>query len=326
MSEIIHEISIVIPVYQGETTLEPLIKEIELLTHFQRTPDGHNFRVTEVILVHDGAVDNSDIVMESIAARHPFVSLIWLSRNYGQHSATLAGMASTSSEWVVTMDEDGQHNPNDIGKMLDKAIESGAQLIYAKPINAPPHGRLRNKLSDLAKWIFVNLLGNQQIGRFHSFRFLRGEIARSLAAYCGVGVFLDVALSWVVACSGSCPVMLRKESSRRSGYNFLKLTAHFLRLVLSSGTKPLRFISFLGLFSILLGLFISLYALWGRLTARVPVQGWTSLIIVVCLFSGLILFSLGIIAEYIGLISNITMGRPLYLTVSRPNRNKVRRI
>jgi glycosyltransferase involved in cell wall biosynthesis len=67
-----------------------------------------------------------------------FVTPIWLSRNFGQHAATLAGMASTNGDWVVSLDEDGQHDPRDIGHMLKVAVKQDAQLVYAQPINEPP--------------------------------------------------------------------------------------------------------------------------------------------------------------------------------------------
>src|SRR5262245_28835570 len=120
-SPVAHRVAIVVPVYQGERTLGPLVEEMEPLTRPQRTPQGHLFQIAEVVLVHDGAVDNSDVVMESLADRYPFVRLIWLARNFGQHAATLAGVSSTASEWIVTMDEDGEHNPADVGRLLDRA-------------------------------------------------------------------------------------------------------------------------------------------------------------------------------------------------------------
>jgi glycosyltransferase involved in cell wall biosynthesis len=313
----------VIPVYQGEFTLEPLLAEIEPLTHPQRTPRGQAFRVSEVILVHDGAKDNSDVIMENLAGRYPFVKLIWLARNFGQHPATLAGAASTTAEWVVTIDEDGRQNPADIGKFLDQAFETGAQLVYAAPTNARPHGRLRNLMSSFVKGFLIFLfVSNRAIRRFNSFRLVNGEIARSLAAYCGHNVYLDVALSWVVDRSAYCSVQLRAESGTRSGYSFRRLVSHFLRLMLTAGMRPLRFISLLGLMAILVAMGISLFALWEWLTGQVPVQGWTSLMIVLCFFAGCILFSLGVIAEYLGMVLSMAVGRPLYLVVSRPNRKR----
>lgn len=320
----VHLISVVVPVYQGEKTLESLVAEIEPLTQEESTPCGHRFRIAEVILVHDGAIDNSDRVMEVLAARFGFVKLVWLSRNFGQHPATLAGMAGTTGDWIVSLDEDGQQNPQDIGKMLDVALRESAPLVYARPTNEPPHGWFRNRMSGLVKWLSVMVFGGGDIGRFNSFRLIDGEVGRSLAAYCGNSVYLDVALGWVVSRRGYCPVLVREGSRRPSGYSMGKLAGHFLRLLLTSGTKPLRFIAVMGVFSIVLAAAISVYALYQKFTANVPVQGWTSTMVVICIFAGCILFSLGVIAEYLGVVLTMTMGRPLYLVVSRPRRKVVR--
>jgi glycosyltransferase involved in cell wall biosynthesis len=321
----VQTISIVVPVYQGELTLEPLLAEIEPLTTSQSTPGGVLFRVSEVILVHDGAIDGSDAVMSTLAARLPFVTPIWLSRNFGQHAATLAGMASTDGDWVVTLDEDGQHDPRNIIRLLDVAVEKDVQLVYAQPTNQPSHGWVRNCFSALAKWIFNNLLGHSHIGEFNSFRLMKGEIARGLAAYCGHGVYLDVALSWVVARGAHCAVLLRTERGRPSTYTYRTLARHFWNLVLTSGTGPLRFVALLGIASVLLGVVVSAYGVWGRLTGRAEVPGWASLLIVVSLFSGLTLFSLGVLAEYLGIAITMALGKPLYLIISRPRRGGPRR-
>ena len=321
----VQAISIVVPVYQGEFTLESLLEEIEPLTTTQSTPGGVQFRVSEVILVHDGAIDGSDAVMSALASRLPFIIPVWLSRNYGQHAATLAGMASTSGDWVASLDEDGQHNPADIVHMLDVAAGKDVQLVYAQPLNPPPHGAVRNFFSAMAKRSFKNFLGHGHIGEFNSFRLIRGEIARGLAAYCGNGVYLDVALSWVVARSAHCPVMLRTERGRPSAYSYRKLAHHFWTMVLTSGTGPLRLVALIGVLSVFLALALTAYTLWGKLTGRVEVTGWASLLIVVSLFSGLILFSLGVLAEYLGIAVTMALGKPLYLISSRPNRGVRRR-
>ena len=137
-----HRISIVIPVYQGERTLAALVKEIALLAVPTSTADGHEFQVSEVLLVNDHGPDRSDAVIRELAAAHDFVRPVWLSRNFGQHPATLAGMASSSGDWLVTMDEDGQHDPADIGAFLDVALKKSSQLVYADPVNRPPHHKI----------------------------------------------------------------------------------------------------------------------------------------------------------------------------------------
>jgi polyisoprenyl-phosphate glycosyltransferase len=318
-------ISLVIPVYRGETTLRTLIEEISPLTLPQVTPVGASFVICEVLFVHDCGPDRSDMVMEGLADQYPFVRPVWLSRNYGQHAATMAGMASATGDWVVTIDEDGQQNPADIGHMLDIAINASLQLVYAQPANPPPHGWLRNTFSRLAKTIANKLLGNSQVVKFNSFRLVDGEVARTLAAYCGSGVYLDVGLFWIAGRIGHCPVQLRRELDRPSGYSYFKLLEHFWNLVLTTGTRPLRLITLMGLSSLFLAIAISTYALYGKLFLNTSVQGWTSLLIVVSFFSGATLISLGVIAEYLAVTMGIVMGKPLYVVVSKPTRPVIHR-
>jgi undecaprenyl-phosphate 4-deoxy-4-formamido-L-arabinose transferase len=318
-------VSIVIPVYAGEKTLPTLINEIAPLAQLQTSPGGRDFVVCELLLVHDCGPDRSDTTIEALAAQHAFVQPVWLSRNYGQHAATMAGMASATGDWVVTVDEDGQQDPADIGKMLDFAADSSSMLVYAKPVNPPPHGWLRNTLSKAAKAISTRLLGNRSLGSFNSFRLVDGEIARTLAAYCGNGVYLDVGLFWITGRIGHCPLRLRNELSRPTGYSYWKLLGHFWGLVLTTGTRPLRCITILGFVSILLAMAIAAYALWGKFVGQVPVQGWASLLIVVSFFSGSILAALGVIAEYLAVTMGIVMGKPLYVVSTKPTRPDLRR-
>ena len=315
----IHQISLVIPVYRGENTLATLMQEIAALTTEQTSPGGAHFLISEVLLVHDCGPDRSDKTIETLAAQYAVVRPVWLSRNFGQHAATLAGMASATGNWVATIDEDAQQNPQDIGRMLDSALAGSLQLVYAQPTNPPPHGWLRNIASHTAKSITSKILNNQ-IGRFNSFRLVDGEIARTLAAYCGNGVYLDVGLFWITSRIGHCPVKLRMELDRPSGYSYIKLIGHFWNLVLTTGTRPLRLITLMGIFSMILAFIISGYALYGKFYGSVPVQGWTSLLIVVAFFSGAILTALGVIAEYLAVTMGIVMGKPLYVVATKPTR------
>jgi polyisoprenyl-phosphate glycosyltransferase len=323
--EAVQTISIVVPIYQGELTLDVLLAEIEPLTADQLTPRGVKFRVCEVILVHDGAIDRSDVVITSLAAKLPFITPIWLSRNYGQHAATLAGMASTNGDWVVSLDEDGQQDPRDVGRLLDVAVQERVQVVYARPINKPPHGSVRNLFSALAKWCFAHLLGHAHIGEFNSFRLMDGEIARGLAAYCGRGIYLDVAVSWVVARAAHCPLKLRAERGRPSAYSCRMLLHHFWTLVLTSGTAPLRVVALIGVASVLFAIAMAAFGVWARLSGEAEVPGWASLVVIVSLFSGLILFSLGVLAEYLGVAITMALGKPLYLITSRPHPSPPRR-
>jgi polyisoprenyl-phosphate glycosyltransferase len=321
----LHRISVVIPVYRGESTLPDLIAEIAVLAKESTTADGHRFAVTELLLVHDHGPDRSDVVIRDLVASHPWIRPVWLSRNFGQHAATLAGMASSAGDWIVTVDEDGQHDPAHIGYLLDVAMRERATLVYGEPMNPPPHGALRNAASRGAKWVFGTFLAGGSVQSFQSYRLVIGELGRSVAAYAGAGVYLDVALSWVTDDVAHCPVTLREEGDRPSGYSFRRLLSHFWKLVLSSGTRGLRVVSGTGVILGLLGVVIALYALIARLTGTTVIEGWTSVVVVVLLGFGAVLFSLGMIAEYLGVAVNMAMGKPPYLIVSDPSHGPLER-
>lgn len=314
-----HTLSVVVPVYQGEKTLTALIAEIDPLTHVQTTACGHRFIVDEVLFVYDNGPDASDRVIRELEAQYPYARGIWLSRNFGQHAATLAGMASAGSDWIVTLDEDGQHDPAEIAGLLDTAMTEHASVVYAKPINEAPHGALRNSASRMAKRTLEWFTGTSGATDYQSFRLVLGSIGRSVAAYAGSGVYLDVALGWVAGRIVTSPVSLREEGDRRSGYSPRRLFGHFLRMVLTSGTRGLRLVAFLGIAVAALGVVVAIVVLVQRLVGDIAIEGWASTMIVILLSSGAILFSLGIVAEYIGINVNMAMGRPPYLITSDPH-------
>jgi undecaprenyl-phosphate 4-deoxy-4-formamido-L-arabinose transferase len=313
-----HQVSIVVPVYKGELTLASLMSEIVAVTQVTRSPAGTPWRVSEVLLVHDNGPDGSAGVIRALTDEYDFVRAVWLSRNFGQHSATLAGMASSGSEWIATLDEDGQHDPVDIGRLLDAAIAGDAPLVYAKPTNAKPHGALRNASSRSAKALTSGLAGGQNTSDFQSFRLILGEIGRSVAAYAGSGVYLDIALGWVASRAVTANVHFRDEGQRVSGYSARKLMSHFWRLVLSSGTRALRVVAMTGAILAAIGVILAVvFIVQWFLGADLP-AGWTSLMTVLLLTSGALLISLGMVAEYLGMAVNMAMGKPLYLIVSDP--------
>jgi hypothetical protein len=216
------------------------------------------------------------------------------------------------------MDEDGQQDPSFIGPMLDGAYEQGAQLVYGKPTNPPPHGALRNAGSKLAKGIFVRFLADQKFEEFNSYRLILGEVGRSVAAYTGTGVYLDVALSWVVADVTTCPVVARAEGRPAGSYNYVRLFSHFGRLVVSSGTKPLFFVTFIGIAFVIIGGLAALWVAYERIVGDLPVSGWASMFIALMIVGGAVMLSLGIIAQYIGAATNMSLGKPLYVVVRDP--------
>jgi hypothetical protein len=197
-------------------------------------------------------------------------------------------------------------------------MDNRAQLVYGTPTNAPPHGFARNAASRTAKFIAVRLVSGPGFKGVTSFRLMLGELGRGVAAYVGSGVYLDVALTWVMDRTAACPVVFRDEGDRRSGYSLRKLMSHFWQLVLTAGTRPLRLVSVVGGVTALLGLILAVVLIAGRLSNRITAEGWTSVVAVNLLIGGGVLFALGVIAEYVGVAVRMAMGKPLYLITSDP--------
>lgn len=311
-------VSVVIPVYAGQETLPDLMAELVHYTAPTRTSLGHTFTIEEVLLVWDRGPRGSDQAIRDLARKYSWVKPIWLSRNFGQHAATLAGMTSSGGDWIVTMDEDGQQDPAFIADMIDSAYTHKAQLVYATPRNPPPHSKIRNLGSKFAKKLFAGALADGDFAEFNSYRLVLGEIGRSVAAYTGTGVYLDVALSWVVADVTTCPVTARQEGRPAGNYNYRRLAGHFGRLIVSSGTKPLFFVSWLGIFFVALGGLASLWVIYQRISGEIILAGWASTFIALMLIGGAILLSLGIVAQYVGAATNMSLGKPLYVVVRDP--------
>ncbi len=312
-------VSVVVPVYNGQDTLGEVIEELSGLITPQTTESGLSYVLQSVVLAWDHGNDDSDELIRELAAKYSWVRPVWLSRNFGQHPATCAGILATGSDWIITMDEDGQHDPAHIATMLDRAYETRAQLVYANPSNRPPHNFVRNLASRTAKRIFKWLIGNAPVDvDFHSYRLIAGGTGRVVAASIGPGVYLDVALAWVVPSVASADVPMRLEGRPATSYTLRRLASHFWRLVLSSGTKPLRVISGVGILSAFFGFALGVFYVIQKATGDVQVQGWTTVIVGGLVGGGLILLSLGVIAEYLGMIAARSMGRTSFLVVADP--------
>lgn len=319
-----HSLSFVIPVFSGEGCLDAVVSEILELDKAEATPGGLPFKVREVILVHDGGSIASASTMRRLAALSPLVYLKWLTTNFGQHPATIAGMSSTSSDWVITLDEDGQFNPADVPTLLDAAIQFKSPLVYGVSNSAPPHSKLRNFASSLTKRFVAKILVGRGMADFSSFRLILGDVARGVAAYAGPGTYLDVALHWTANSHQTVQVRFRHVADRQSTYSHRKLLGHFWRLVLSSGTKPLRFVSYIGITAAGGGFILAVLVVLRRILYGFPI-GFASVFVALLLLGGLLLVSIGVIAEYIGLIARSTVGRPLYISQSDPGQGPLSR-
>lgn len=314
-------VSVVVPVYSGQDYLEDLVSALENVRNdWARKYSG--LELAEVVFVNDSAVDDSPLVLDRLTRRYEWVQAITLSRNFGQHPATICGVLHASGDWVVTMDEDLQHRPEHIEAMLRRAVTEHADIVYASPEGAV-HGSWRR---DMSSRVYKRVLGyfarNPAIRNFSSFRLCRGDVARAGASVAGHETYFDVSLTWFTNRFSYETVPMvdhRFQASGRSGYTLRQLLAHARRLLISSHTRLARIIAGLGVAAILIATIFGTRAVLGQLTgsADTSVPGWPSLFVSVLFFGGLTSFLLVIVLEYLMNVVLHTQGKPTFFVVDR---------
>lgn len=296
--------SVVIPVFRGENTLGPLFDGLN--TFFQEY--GASF---EVIFVWDCGSDESKSTIEDLKSKHPdIIKCLLLSRNFGQHNATICGLEYATGDFVVTMDEDLQHNPRDIALLAAKQKEGNFDVVYGS-YEELKHSAFRNITSRILKRLLS--IGIPDLHRDYSaFRFIRQKIAKQLPSFRNSYTFLDGYMAWVTTKVTSCTVTHSKSGEDNSSYTLSKLVNHSVNIFITFSRLPIRAITVASFVSFLLGLVYSAYLVVRQLLYHDLQSGFPTLTIILTLGISLILVSIGIIGEYLFNISLRTAQRPNY--------------
>jgi glycosyltransferase involved in cell wall biosynthesis len=294
-------LSIVVPVYKGETLIEPLVAQLsEALPAFTKK--------YEIILVNDGSPDNSWLVIEDLAHKYKCVKGICMMRNYGQHNATLCGVRAACYDIVVTMDQDLQHPPREIPRLVAK-LEEGYDVVYGAPRKLP-QGFWRNLMTASIKWILAKAIGLNAVQNVSAFRAFRTSLRDAFVNFQSPALILDVLLSWGTTRFTSVQVDI--APAEHTGYSFPMLVRAAMLILIGYSTLPLRFASWLGFVMTLFGLGIFLYVLTVYFTAG-SLPGFPFLASIIALFSGAQMFALGIFGEYLARVFERSMDRPPYV-------------
>jgi len=307
-------VSVVIPVYNGSDTLEPLVER--LLKIFQEQK-----RECEVLMVNDGSQDRSWKVIQMLASNHPQVYGIDLMRNFGQHNALLAGIRQAKGEIIVTMDDDLQNPPEEVPKLLAKIAE-GHDVVYGNP-DHKQHGIMRDNASVFVKVALRAGLGFKHASHTSAFRAFRTQLRDAFAEFQAKHVSIDILLTWATNDFSWVVVQHDHRSSGTSGYTFRKLLDHTINMLTSFSSLPLRVASFVGFIFMVFGVVILLYTLSVYIFGNGRVPGFTFLASIIAIFSGVQLFSLGIIGEYIGRIHQQALNQPCYVISDKTNTSPV---
>ena len=297
-------LSVVIPVYRSEAILPELVRRLE-----NALPGIASS--SEVVLVNDSSPDGSWDVISQLVQRYPWIHAINLMRNYGQHNAVLCGIRAAQYGVIVTMDDDLQHPPEEIPKLLS-ILGQGYDVVYGRPAQEQ-HGLLRDLASLTTKLALQNMMGAEIARQVSAFRVFRAEVATAFRDYEGPFVSIDVLLTWGTNRFAATPVRHEPRAQGTSSYTFRKLFTHAMNMMTGFSTRPLQMASLVGFGFTLFGFGVLCYVIVRYFLQGTPVPGFPFLASIIAVFSGAQLFALGIMGEYLARMHFRSMQKPPYV-------------
>lgn len=297
--------SLVIPVFNGAATVAPVVRD--LFAAFAGVD-------AEVVLVDDGSPDGSAGVCRDVAAEHPGrVRVVLLARNFGEHNAVLAGLRHCRGDFVVVLDDDGQHPAAEARRLFEAARAGGDDVVYGRP-RAKRHGKVRNAGSRVHDRLMRLLLHKPPGLYLSSFKAMNRFVVDELCRYRGAWPYIDGLVLWATTRIGELEVEHRPRAGGRSNYRMVTLVTAWLRAILSFSILPLRLAVVLGFVcAVISGAFLCWIVVdklffHPQLTVGLPTLG-----VFIAFFAGVQLVMLGTIGEYVGRLFLFYTGVPQYV-------------
>lgn len=293
------KISFVIPCYRSENTVGSVVDEIV------GTVTGHGGYDYEIILINDNSPDRVIDTIKALSKANPRVKGLDLSRNFGQHSAIMAGFTYLTGDIVVCLDDDGQTPANEVFKLIDKLGDF--DLVFAEYKNKQ-HSGFRNfgsKVNDMmACWLLSKPKDLKIMSYFACRRYVVDEVLRYENPYPYMSGLLLRATKKVT----NVEVNHRERVEGSSGYSLKKLLLLWINGFTSFSVKPLRFATFLGFITAAAGFLFGIYVIIHKIVVPESLLGWSSTMAALLFLGGMIMLMLGMVGEYVGRI---------YLSINR---------
>jgi glycosyltransferase involved in cell wall biosynthesis len=299
------ELSLVIPVYNGSRTIGPLVEQITKIF------GSISF---EAVLVNDGSSDDSESVCAALAEKFPkHVTFVHLSRNFGEHSAVLAGFTHSRGRYIAVLDDDGQNPPEEVVRMLDELKRKNYDVVYGHYIEKK-HSWFRNLGSSFNDRIATLMLHKPKDLYLSSFKVMNRFLAHEIIKYRGPYPYADGLIYRVTRNIGQIPVEHRSSLGGQSRYTFRRLVRLWLNMFLNFSIKPLRISVYVGLLASCLSIVALVAILIDKLwiTKNVTV-GIPTVLGCVVFFAGIQLMILGLVGEYLGRLYLDQTGTPQYV-------------
>lgn len=297
------DFSVVVPVYNSEASLEEL--HSRLAATFASMGRSH-----EVVFVDDGSRDGSLAVLRSLHDRHPGqIRVLSLYRNQGQQTALMCGLRHCSGEVVVTIDDDLQHFPEDI-PVLYARLQEGHDAVFGSYPRR--NGLLKNLGSRLVRRLVHHIFDPPEGLEMSAFRLIRRPIVEHVKAYRTSFPYLSGMILDTTPRVANAPIRHQERRYGRSGYTLPRLIRLSFNLLVNYSALPLKVIGWVGM-GVSLAAFVAGAVFIARqwLVGRAP-AGWTSLAVLISLFSGVLFSMMFVMAEYLSRLLTEVSNRPAH--------------
>ncbi len=305
MSEIMIDISIIVPIYNEEGNLQELYKR---LTHVLE----EQLRITyEIILVDDGSKDRSWLLINELHTRNSNVKGIKFSRNFGHHIAITAGMDIAKGKAVILMDGDLQDQPEEIPKLYQKFLE-GFDVVYGVR-QERKHSFLKIMTSKIFILLINRIVGSEVPINSHIFRIMNRKVVNTLNQFRERDRFITGLISFIGFKQIGVEIQHGQRYAGKTKYTLFKLLKLAMNTVTSFSYKPLQLASLLGIIISCLSFLGVIYLVIKKFFCGVSIIGWTSTVVIILFIGGIQMLFLGVLGEYVGRIYAESQNRPLYV-------------
>ena len=293
------KISVTIPCYKSQDTIVKLTDQIK--EQFKGKKD-YDY---EIILVNDCSPDNTFHVISDLAKKDEHIIAYDLSKNFGESSALMAAFSKASGDYIVRMDDDGEHDPKYLFDLVNK-LEEGYDYVCAE-FQHYHHSLYKRIGSKFNYWFLTKMMDIPKGSIMSSYNISRRYVIDAILKYENPKPYIDGMVWAITTRTASIPIEHGFRYAGESTYNFRKSVALWLNGVTSFSIKPLRIASLSGFIFAFSGFIIGLIAVIDKLLHPEVEAGWTSMFAMMLFIGGFIMIFLGLIGEYVGrgyLISN----------------------
>ncbi|MBT4775374.1 MAG: glycosyltransferase family 2 protein [Crocinitomicaceae bacterium] len=265
----------------------------------------------ELIIIDDFSTDNTWEIIKSINSQSQIVVKgIRLSKNFGQHKATMCGFNKAEGDFVITMDDDLESDPESIPLLIEEQEKSNADLVYAHYTNLK-RGPVRLILFSVFRF-FAKLIEGKKRVHGSSFRLLKTTLAKKVIKNANSFSFIDELFLWNTERVEFVNIKHRAGLRGKSNYTIRGLVNTSTELVLFSSDFPLRFIKYLGMTFAVVNFLIGSFYIVRKLIGKVDEPGFAALIVSILFSTGIILLAIGVIGEYLNKVFKSVQNMPLY--------------